>query len=284
VTETLRLVTALRSSPDVRIVIPATAENVSVVRQALAGLGESLDIPTVMCDDMKVAVTEACTNAIVHGYLDSEGWLEVAMEAPDGHVRVAVKDSGAGFHPPATDPDRSAAGYGLSLIATLSDRFELVSDAGGTTIEMAFNTSDPEDPVAMPEPLPLGPPAGGRIELAIASNAFTGPVLGRVVAVLSGRADFSVDRLSDAELISDAIAQHAAANARDATLRVAIAEPEGAFELAVGPLVPGGARRIIEAAEIPGLGNVLERLAAIEIDGEGHENEVLRVTVAATPA
>jgi anti-sigma regulatory factor (Ser/Thr protein kinase) len=54
--------------PEVRLEMPARAEGVGVVRQALAGMADALAFDATVLADMKMAVTEACTNAVVHAY------------------------------------------------------------------------------------------------------------------------------------------------------------------------------------------------------------------------
>jgi hypothetical protein len=102
------------------------------------------------------------------------------------------------------------------------------------------------------------PPSG--ISLALAPGSHVSSVLGRVVSLVSARVGFSIDRLSDAQIVSDAIAGSAAARTPGG-LRVRIEEHGHGFELIVGPLVRGGARRVLAETELPGLGCLVERLA-----------------------
>ena len=64
--------------PEVLLRLPARPEGVGVVRQALAGVADALDFDASVLADMKMAVTEACTNVVVHAY-EEEGTLEVEM-------------------------------------------------------------------------------------------------------------------------------------------------------------------------------------------------------------
>ena len=67
------------AAPDVRLTMPARPEGVAVVRQALAGMADALDFDAAVLADMKMAVSEACTNVVVHAYEDADGMLEVEM-------------------------------------------------------------------------------------------------------------------------------------------------------------------------------------------------------------
>jgi serine/threonine-protein kinase RsbW len=123
-------------SPDLVLTLPARAENVAVVRHAFGGLGDALDIDDQVLADVKLAVTEACTNVVVHAYPDAEGPMEVAAAIRDGRLAVAVRDEGRGMLP---RPDSPGLGLGLPLIATLSETLELGSgDDDRTEVRMTF--------------------------------------------------------------------------------------------------------------------------------------------------
>jgi serine/threonine-protein kinase RsbW len=107
---------------DVELTLPARAENVAVVRHALGGLGEALDLDPQTLSDVKLAVTEACTNVVVHAYGEGEGPMEVAATIDGLTLRVTVRDEGLGIVPRADSP---GLGLGLPLIATLTESLEL---------------------------------------------------------------------------------------------------------------------------------------------------------------
>src|SRR5205807_7922608 len=104
-------------------ILPARAENVAVVRHALGALGETLDVDSRTLSDLKLAVTEACTNVVVHAYNGEEGPMEVAASIDsESALEVVVRDNGPGITPRADSP---GLGLGLPLIATLTDSVEL---------------------------------------------------------------------------------------------------------------------------------------------------------------
>ncbi len=136
-------------TPEVRLTMPARAEGVSVVRQALSGVADVLDFDDAVVADMKMAVTEACTNVVVHAYEQEEGMLEVDMVTAEDALTIAVRDHGAGIHPRSTTRRTPALGLGLPLIAALSDAFELRGSSGeGTEVRMTFAYDRDSDPVA----------------------------------------------------------------------------------------------------------------------------------------
>ena len=133
--------------PEVLLAMPARPEGVGVVRQALAGVADALDFDPSVLADMKMAVTEACTNVVVHAY-DDDGILQVEMLAGEDGLTIVVRDHGSGIQPRPARSGAPALGLGLPLIAALSDSFELRGSAGiGTEVRMTFAYAREHDPV-----------------------------------------------------------------------------------------------------------------------------------------
>jgi serine/threonine-protein kinase RsbW len=162
--------------PEVRMTMPARPEGVAVVRQALAGMADALDFDAAVVADMKMAVSEACTNVVVHAYDDSVGILEVDIRAEEDGLTIVVRDHGSGIQPRPARSEPPALGLGLPLIAALSDAFELRGSAGsGTEVRMTFSYTRDQDPAEAnpvtgtigidgrwdPEAPSQGAPAGG---------------------------------------------------------------------------------------------------------------------------
>jgi hypothetical protein len=119
----------------------------------------------------------------------------------------------------------------------------------------------------------------GEASIGLAEGPLAAPVLGRVVGILAARADCPIDRLDDAMLVADAVAARAAAFAQDGRVNVRVAAGPGTLELRVGPLQVDGASALIASADLPGIGNVLERVAD-ELETESADNgdgEYLRI-------
>jgi serine/threonine-protein kinase RsbW len=119
--------------------------------------------------------------------------------------------------------------------------------------------------------------------VTVRKGPLVGPVLGRVVGMLAARAQCPIDRLDDAMLLTDAVAAHAPAHTDDAHVRVVVAADEGGLELRVGSLARDGASDLLADAELPGVGNVFERVAdEVDARGTGNGGElVLRLRFAA---
>ena len=125
-------------APDIALLLPARAENVAIVRHALGALGEVLEVDAQTLSDIRLAVTEACTNVVVHAYPEgSEGPLEVLATLEGEELTVVVRDEGAGITP---RPDSPGLGLGLPLIASLAEKVQLGHDAlKRTEVRMTFS-------------------------------------------------------------------------------------------------------------------------------------------------
>ena len=229
------------------LALPARAENVIVVRQAVAGLGEAIGIPPRRIDDLKTVVTEACNNVVLHAYEGADdGPLEVTAGASDREIEIEVRDRGEGFQPSTSVGDELSLGLGLPLIAALSDSFQISGAAGqGTQMTMRFELA------------PANRNGAERIETAeelamqISGGAIVRPVLARVIGALAARAEFSVERLADTVLLGDAVSAHDAEDFFSGRVEVAIKDGDGTLDVRVGPLITGGGERILAQMEIP---------------------------------
>jgi serine/threonine-protein kinase RsbW len=264
----------------------AQPENVALVRQALIGLADVLGMDAAILADMKTAVSEACNNVVVHAYDGEDGPLEVEITPLGAQVVVVVRDQGRGIRPAEPPPDSAVQGVGLALITALTDSVEFHGGVGnGTEVRMTF---DAERTLAAL--VPVARVAGwdsnsslpdGDIRIVIAAGPLVGPVLGRVIAMLAARANFSIDRLSDAQLVSDALSAHAPAYLAGSRIGVAIEDADRSLDLRIGPLVSEGGRELVRASELPGVGPLLQQLSdevAVErANGSGAEFLRLRL-------
>jgi anti-sigma regulatory factor (Ser/Thr protein kinase) len=121
---------------DIRLTLPARAENVAVVRHVLGALAEALDLPCALIEDMRLAVTEACTNVVRHAYAGGDGTIDVVVRPRGDDLEVIVEDTGRGIGP---SPDTAGPGLGLPLIAALADSLEIQRSASaGSRLVMSF--------------------------------------------------------------------------------------------------------------------------------------------------
>ena len=104
-------------------------------------------------------------------------------------------------------------------------------------------------------------PAANSVTLRVANGPLAAPVLGRVISMVLARADCPMDRLDDAMILCDALSAHAPAHARDGHVVFTMTTDAGGIELRVGELSERGAGELLADADVPGVGNVLERLS-----------------------
>ena len=128
---------------DIRLSLPARAENVGVVRTVLGALGTALGLSESTIENIRLAVTEACTNVVRHAYHGGDGAIEVAIQPKDDRLDVIVRDHGQGIAPSI---DSSGPGLGLPLIAALADDLEIEHGPNtGSRLRMSFRAQrDPE--------------------------------------------------------------------------------------------------------------------------------------------
>lgn len=108
---------------DVRLTLPARPENVAVIRHVLGAFAEALKLPPELVEDMRLAVTEACTNVVRHAYGDGEpGPIDVVIRPNGDRLELVVADRGRGMGPSA---DTEGPGLGLPLIAALADAVDV---------------------------------------------------------------------------------------------------------------------------------------------------------------
>lgn len=268
------------SSPELQLALPARADNVIVVRQAVAGLGEAIGMSAQRIDDLKTVVTEACNNVVIHAYEGEPGPLIVsAASSPEG-VEIAVSDRGRGFQPHAAEEEMSL-GLGLPLIASLSDSFEVRGGRGdGTTTLIRFSLVASERPSGNGDVRQLQE----ELEVAIEPGSLVRPVLARVIGAVAARAEFPVDRLSETVLLGDAVSAHRSEDFAAGRVQVSIKDGGGRLQVRVGPLVEGGGERILSQMDLPGEAGSLRALAhSMEVtratDTEGREAEYLLIEV-----
>ena len=121
----------------------AEPKAVSLARAVLTQVAEREGVHEAVRSALALAVTEACTNVVLHAYVDAEapGDLEVRARKADSVLIVEVADDGRGLVPHI---DRPGLGFGLPLIAQVADVFELRTDRArpGLVVRMQFNLTE----------------------------------------------------------------------------------------------------------------------------------------------
>ena len=106
-------------STQVRLRMPARAEYLLLGRLALSGMARTVHLDPELLADLKLAVTEACANAVRHAY-EAEGAMTLSFSVEERLVRIDVEDEGTGFQARQIEqwePDAlSEDGMGLAII------------------------------------------------------------------------------------------------------------------------------------------------------------------------
>jgi anti-sigma regulatory factor (Ser/Thr protein kinase) len=126
----------------------ATPESISIVRNEMAALARDCGLDAAAVCDVRLAVSEAATNALVHGYRYGPGTIRVEASTSCGELRIAVCDDGDGMRPRTDSP---GLGLGLPVIASVANRLEVLDDGPGTRLRMTFDcprSPVPDAPVA----------------------------------------------------------------------------------------------------------------------------------------
>ena len=121
------------------------SKNEEFARVVVAVFASRLDPTLEELDDIKTAVSEAVTNAVIHGYQNGEGVIELTASAEGKILTVTVKDTGVGIADVekamepmfTTAPEGDRSGMGFSFMVAFMDQVEVVSAPGeGTTVTM----------------------------------------------------------------------------------------------------------------------------------------------------
>ena len=135
----------MKAENEMRLVLPGKSINESFARTAAAVFAALLDPTVEELAEIKTAVSEAVTNAIVHGYRDTVGdvFLQMAV-LPGRTVRIRVRDKGVGIadiakarEPLFTTGGEERAGLGFAVMESCMDRVRVRSrPGGGTTVTL----------------------------------------------------------------------------------------------------------------------------------------------------
>jgi serine/threonine-protein kinase RsbW len=119
----------------VRLTIPAKPEYITLCRLALTGLSRLRPLTDEQLGDLKLALTEACTNSVRHAYEGDEGVVEIVYELYPDRLVIEVSDTGEGFEPidgDGMDPEElSEGGLGIAIIQSLADELQIDAREGG---------------------------------------------------------------------------------------------------------------------------------------------------------
>ena len=125
----------------IRLTFPAKPEYITLGRLALTGLSRLRPLSEETLGDLKLALTEACTNSVRHAYPDGTGVVEIVYELQPDRLVIEVADEGAGFEPGdrGADPESlSEGGLGIAIIRAIADEVEIGSRPSGKGSRLRF--------------------------------------------------------------------------------------------------------------------------------------------------
>jgi anti-sigma regulatory factor (Ser/Thr protein kinase) len=121
---------------------PAIPDSVPRARAAVVGFALAAGATGEQLDGVRLAASEAITNAVLHAYLGASGSFQVTASYIPDELWLLVADDGRGLQPGG---DRGGLGLGLAVIAQLADEFQITRrSSGGTGLQMRFRLRVPE--------------------------------------------------------------------------------------------------------------------------------------------
>ena len=123
----------------VRLTIPAKAEYITLGRLALTALARVRPLSEETLSDLKLALTEACTNSVRHAYEGRGGTVEIVYQLEPDRLVVEVTDDGSGFQPSEVEGgengDLNEGGLGIAIIRAVADEVEIGErESGGSRL------------------------------------------------------------------------------------------------------------------------------------------------------
>ena len=113
----------------VALTVPARAEFIALGRLALTGLARTRVLSAEIVADLKLALTEACSNSVRHAYDEGrEGVVEILFELSEDRIAIQVTDDGSGFDPKIlkrAQEELDEGGLGIAIIRALTDELEI---------------------------------------------------------------------------------------------------------------------------------------------------------------
>jgi serine/threonine-protein kinase RsbW len=125
----------------IRLTIPAKPEYITLSRLALTGLSRVRELSQETLGDLKLAITEACSNVVRHAYPQGGGVVEILYDLRPDRLVIEVADDGAGFEPAVereNGDDLSEGGLGIAIIRAIADELEIESQGNGRGSRLRF--------------------------------------------------------------------------------------------------------------------------------------------------
>ena len=134
----------MKTRNEMKLEFTALSENVGIARIVAAAFAAQLDFTLNTLEEIKVAISEAVSNAVIHGYKNSgEGTVYMTLRLLDAAVEIIIADEGCGIanieeaRQPAFSSDPERMGLGFVFMESFMDELEVNSELDrGTTVRM----------------------------------------------------------------------------------------------------------------------------------------------------
>ncbi|HUA10935.1 MAG TPA: ATP-binding protein [Solirubrobacteraceae bacterium] len=197
------------ATSDVRLTVHSQADDVTLVRQVLSGVGEAAGIDGVDLNDVNTAVTEACNNVVMHAYSASQGAGEMTVDVSLNSVLVVtVEDHGRGIGPVRGVRGPAEGGLGIPVMLALASTVEYrEAEPSGTIVRMCFDVRPaPVEHAATPAANGSVALEPGTARLAVGSATCAPAVCRRLLVAFAARARLSSATFPEVEEIAAALA------------------------------------------------------------------------------
>ncbi|MFN8123716.1 MAG: ATP-binding protein [Thermoleophilia bacterium] len=134
----------VRRPEAVRVLLASDPASVATARAEAVRCARVAGMAPEAVDRIRLAVSEAVTNAVLHAYPGAAGDVELLLDPAPGRLRVQVRDAGCGRH--AADPATASAGFGLGLMRVLSDGLQVDDSPPGTRVVLRFEGREGDVP------------------------------------------------------------------------------------------------------------------------------------------
>lgn len=130
----------------IKMAFPSNSENVGIARVTAAAFAAQVDMTLNDIEEIKVAVSEAISNAVIHGYSEAAGEIEFEMMLSQDRLEFVIVDYGKGIadialaRQPSYSSDPERMGLGFVFMESFMDELSVESEVNkGTTVRMAKN-------------------------------------------------------------------------------------------------------------------------------------------------
>ncbi len=126
----------------IKLTIPSLSDYVGVARLTASGIANRMKFTHEDIEDIKIAVSEACTNAVQYAYGDSPGDIDIVFSIFEDRLEIKISDSGKGFDIEADvktkedDPEKIGLGLGIVFMRSLMDHVDYDTSISGTTVTL----------------------------------------------------------------------------------------------------------------------------------------------------